>query len=79
MRQSISVADDRAEDLPDSLTLDGAFRSAFYMVIRYLEVEQEPSEDIVLLAQYMWTDPARWQDSQGAVRRALGDGGLAAE
>jgi hypothetical protein len=71
------VADDPTADFPDSLTLDEAFRSAFYMVLECLEIEHEPSQDIALLAQYVWTDPARWQDWQRAVGRALSDGGLA--
>ena len=65
------------DDLPDSLTMDEAFRAAFYMILQYLEIEKYRSEDIVLLAQYMWGDPARWNDWKAAVRRALGDGGLA--
>ena len=68
---------DVAPDLPPTLTLDEAYRAAFYLVLAYLRLEREPGSDLVLLAQYMWTDPARWSDWQEAVRRALLDGGLA--
>jgi hypothetical protein len=71
------VASNPDAELPASLTLDEAFRSAFYMVMQYLELEQEPSEDIMLLAQYLWSDPARWEDWQVAVQRAISDGGVA--
>ncbi|HET9690018.1 MAG TPA: hypothetical protein VFP61_02620 [Acidimicrobiales bacterium] len=71
------MSEDSVANLPDSLTLDESFRAAFYMVLQYLELKQEPSEDIVLLTQYLWTDSARWQDWLEAVRRALSDGGLA--
>ena len=86
--QSACVSDtDAASDLPDGLSIDEAFRAAFYMVLQYLEIEQrakrarpdgpDPSRDITLLTQYMWSDPARWTDWQNAVRRALSDGGIA--
>jgi hypothetical protein len=64
-------------ELPQTLTLDEGFRAAFYMILRYQELESAPSEALVLLTQYMWTDPARWDDWQQAARRALGDGGEA--
>ena len=47
------------------------------MILQYLEVEEHPREALILYAQYMWTDPARWDDWQTAVRRALGDAGIA--
>jgi hypothetical protein len=65
-------------ELPEALTLDEAFRAAFYMILQYVGLERMPPPDaLVLLMQYMWTDPARWDDWQQAVRRALDDGGLA--
>ena len=63
------------EDLPDALTLDEAFRAAFYLVLQYLEVEKKPSDALALYAQYLWSDPARWSDWRESVRRALSDGG----
>ena len=67
-----------AEDAaPENLTIDEAYRAAFYMVLQYLEISSPPAPDIELLAIYMWTDPARWDDWTNAVRRALSDGGLA--
>jgi hypothetical protein len=65
------------DDLPDSLTLDEAYRAAFYMVAQYFELESEPSPKLVLLLQYLWTDAARWDDWLSAVQRGLADGGLA--
>ena len=66
-----------AEDVPESLTIDEAYRAAFYMVLQYLEISRTPAPELELLAIYMWTDPARWGDWVNAVRRALSDGGLA--
>jgi len=63
--------------LPETLTLDEAYRAAFYFVLGYLSVEKQPSEDLTLFSRYMWTDPARWNDWLDAVRRGLADGGLA--
>lgn len=65
------------DDLPDSLTLDEAFRAAFYMVDLYVSLEQKPSENLVLLLQYLHSDPARWDDWLASVRRGLADGGWA--
>jgi hypothetical protein len=69
------VNDDEAPAvLPDSLTLHEAFRAAYYLVLDYLKLEDEPSVDLVLLAQFMLSDPARWDDWEAAVRRSLIDG-----
>ena len=64
-------------DLPATLTINEAFRSAFYMVLQYLEIEREVNEEVPLFAHYLWTDPGRGQDWEDAIRRALADGGLA--
>jgi len=64
------------EGLPESLTLDEAYRAAFYMALRYLELESNQS-DIALFVQYLWTDPARWDDWLSAVSTSLADGGQA--
>lgn len=66
-----------ADELPDSLTLDEAFRAAFYMIQLYASVEPKPSESIELLLQYLHSDPARWDDWLASVRRGLADGGAA--
>ncbi|WP_395639274.1 hypothetical protein [Pseudolysinimonas sp.] len=63
--------------LPTTLSLDEAFRAAFYLVERYLAVEDQPSDDLVLFMQYMRSDPARLGDWMNSVRRALTDGGAA--
>lgn len=65
------------QDLPDSLTLDEAFRSAFYMVDLYASLEHEPSEALALLLQYLHSDPASWHDWLASVRRGLADEGAA--
>ena len=64
-----------ADRLPESLTLRDAYKAAYYMVRQYVELERTPDEGLVLLQQYLDTDPARWEDWLGAVRRALNDGG----
>lgn len=61
------------DQLPDSLTLDEAYRAAFYLVLAYVRRGELPGSDTELLVQYLWTDPARWQDWKAAVRRALED------
>ena len=68
---------DAANDLPVTLTLDEAYRAAFYLLLAYIRLEKRSSTGLFLLRQYMWTDPARWNDWQEAVREALADGGLA--
>jgi hypothetical protein len=62
-----------ADRLPDSLSLDEAYRAAFYMVLAYVRRASKPGVDVELLAQYTWSDPARWSDWQEAVRRAPED------
>ncbi len=64
-------------DPPDSIDLDQAFRAAFYMVRQYVGREADPDEGLVLLLQYLWSDPARWADWKAAVEQAMTDGGLA--
>lgn len=64
-------------ELPEFIDLDGAFRAAFYLVRQYVERESAPDEGLVLLLQYLWTDPARWSDWQSAVVQALADDGVA--
>jgi hypothetical protein len=64
-------------ELPATLSLDEAYRAAFYLVLQYLELEKEPDDALVVLGMYLWTDPARWAGWLRAVGRALGDGGAA--
>jgi len=58
-------------ELPNTLTLEEAFRAALFMIEGYGDVESWESQDIVLLHQYMVSDPARWDDWQNAVVKAL--------
>ena len=65
-----------SDEPPEQLTLDEAYRAAFYMALQYLKLESDDS-DFVLFVEYLWSDPARWSDWQSAVSTALADGGLA--
>lgn len=68
---------DPADDLPATLTLDEAYRAAFYLVRDYIALEGDPDTGLLLLLQYMETDPARWEDWTAAIRTVMHDGGLA--
>lgn len=57
--------------LPETLTLDDAYRAAFFMTDSYLSMESSPDEGLVLFHQYLQSDPARWEDWQESVRTAL--------
>jgi hypothetical protein len=57
----------------ESLSLDEAFRAAFFMIDGYVGLEKDPDEGLVLLRQYMLTDPARWSDWTKSVEKALAD------
>ena len=57
--------------LPENLTLEEAYRAAFFMTDMYLAMETTPDEGLVLFHQYMQSDPARWEDWEDAVREAL--------
>ncbi|TKA01983.1 hypothetical protein [Actinacidiphila oryziradicis] len=61
------------EQLPENLTLDEAYRAAYYMVEQYVALEKQPDVGLVLLVQYMESDPARWIDWIASVRRGLSD------
>ena len=67
---------DPDETLPATLTLDEAFRAAFYLVLEYVG-RGDSTGDVALLANYMWSDPARWTDWLKAVERAMTDNGIA--
>ncbi|MFC1439078.1 hypothetical protein ABUW04_12470 [Streptacidiphilus sp. N1-10] len=58
---------------PATLTLEQAYRAAFYMVDQYIALEERPDEGLVLLWQYMQSDPARWTDWLASVQRGLDD------
>jgi hypothetical protein len=61
------------EQLPENLTVDEAYRTAYYMVEQYVALEKQPDVGLVLLVQYMESDPARWTDWIASVRRGLSD------
>jgi hypothetical protein len=63
------------EALPGSLTLDQAFRAAYFLAKQYVALEREPDVGLVLYQQYLHSDPARWDDWKQAVRLALADDG----
>jgi hypothetical protein len=56
---------------PQTLTLDEAYRAAFFLADLYVGVESRPDEGLVLFHQYLQSDPARWEDWKQAVRQAL--------
>ena len=57
--------------LPETLTLDEAYRAAFFLTDLYIGIESSPDEGLVLFHQYLQSDAARWEDWQRAVRDAL--------
>jgi hypothetical protein len=63
------VTDDLS--LPETLTLDEAYRAAFFMTDSYSGLESSPDEGLLLFQQYLQSDPARWDDWKKAVRTAL--------
>jgi hypothetical protein len=67
------------EQLPETLTLEQAFQAAFFMIEIYGEIENWASGDIVVLHQYLRSDPARWSDWKVAVQKALDDPNAAVE
>ena len=72
------MADDEPQvALPESLSLDEAFRAAYYLAEQYVSLEAEPDVGLVLFVQYLRSDPARWDDWKQAVRAGLADGGAA--
>jgi hypothetical protein len=56
---------------PQSLTLDEAYRAAFFLADLYVRIESRPDHGLVLFHQYLQSDPARWEDWKQAVRKAL--------
>lgn len=57
--------------LPEHLTLDQAYRAAFFMTDLYIEVESRTDEGLALFHQYLQSDPARWGDWVQAVLAAI--------
>jgi hypothetical protein len=60
-----------AEELPERLTLWEAYQAAFHLVDKYISMETQPDVGLVLLWQYLKSDPARWSDWREAVARAV--------
>lgn len=56
---------------PEHLTLEQAYRAAFFMTDLYIEVESSTDEGLALFHQYLQSDPARWVDWERAVRAAV--------
>jgi hypothetical protein len=59
------------DPLPSSLTLDQAFRAAYFMTEQYVALEREPDVGLVLYEEYLYSDPARWDDWKQAVEKAV--------
>ena len=56
------------------LTMDEAFRAAYYLIDDYVKIEgDDPQAALVLYRQYMWSDPGREEDWRVAVDRARSD------
>ena len=55
--------------LPETLTLDEAYRAAFFLTDLYVSMESSPDEGLVLFHQYLQS--ARWDDWKRAVRKAV--------
>lgn len=64
------------ESVPHSLPLDLAFHAAFLLADRYLSLERNPDDGLVLFHQYLQSDPARWQDWMETVQKAVADEGI---
>jgi hypothetical protein len=62
-----------SDGLPESLSLDVAYRAAFHLTDQWISSEQEPCEGLVLFHQYLKSDPARWKDWRRSVQKALTD------
>ncbi|MFE2348320.1 hypothetical protein ACFVT9_13970 [Kitasatospora cineracea] len=62
-------------ELPAAVTLQEAYRAAFYMVEQYISLEKNPDEGLILLLHYLNSDPARWEDWLLSVQRGLKDPG----
>lgn len=56
---------------PETLTLDEAYRAAFFLADLYIGLESSPDEGLVLFHQYLQSDPARWEDWKRGVREAM--------
>ncbi len=57
--------------VPETLTLEEAYRAAFLLTHTYVGLESSPDEGLVLFHQYLQSDPARWGDWKRAVRQAM--------
>lgn len=62
------------DTLPGSLTLDQAFRAAYFLTKGYVTLEREPDIGLVLYEQYLYSDPCTMRRleagrSAGARRR----------
>lgn len=57
--------------VPETLTLEQAYRAAFFLANPYVGLESSPGESLVLFHQYLQSDSARWNDWMQAVREAM--------
>jgi hypothetical protein len=53
------------------LTLEQAYRAAFYLTDQYVSLESAPDVGLVLFHQYLQSDPARWENWLSAVWSAM--------
>ena len=58
--EHLAVTDDST--LPETLTLDEAHRAASFWTDLHVGIQSNPDEGLALFHQYLWSDPARWED-----------------
>ncbi len=58
-------------NLPETLTLEEAYRAAYFLTDIYVRIESSPDLGLVLFHEYLKSDPARWEDWKDAVGQAL--------
>ena len=56
------------ERLPETVTIDEAFRAAYDLAQACIALERDPDDGLVLFLQYLDSDPARWDNWKAAMR-----------
>ena len=57
----------RVDALPERVSLDTAYRAAYYLVEQYVALEGEPGQGLAEFLEYLRSNPARWDDWRQAV------------
>ena len=61
----------RGDALPERISLDTAYRAAYYLVEQYAALEVEPGEGLTEFIDYLRANPARWDDWRQAVLHVM--------